>query len=612
MMRRVRLTPGSVPVVYLIALVVIVDVFVVLRWIVELVANSGRGLDASDESYYLLSVEYPHASRSAVTAFDSYLAPIWWLCGGSIARYRVVGVTMLIGTVAATARLCNRRFLGVCGWSTPTVAASCALALAALSLTHYMLWITTPGYNLVVLLVALLVAGMTVSLAMTPVSHPPPESGGRLMFPTELALGFALSVGSVVKPPAFFLIAILSGVALVITRGSKWLARQLWRFAVGFGAGLVLFFVLTGSPWEVARRMTRGVHANGLLGSHTTESLWEITAMRHVYGPWFLRYALGAAALALLWRVIRREITRQVLTSLGSALTAAVFIRTLPGGGAASFGTTGWWWIRFVAMTMLWSTANARVASRKLALGPLIALMAVGAAAGSGNGVIREVALTVGILGVGLLVHGLVLMSLCEDMSENGESRHPVRQAAVLLPIAMFFFVGAFASNRELAGAIRSPYRLNDTLHSESEAIDLGPFGMIKVHPETARYVRELHAIGAHVPGDARDCLVDLAGGTPLAAIALGARPAEVPWILGGYPGSTNFADYVLRDSPCLSGPYLLVEAPLGARAVGRPTWLDMQGATLLGRVQYRGFLTEEQLVWLVPGPPGDRVPAGG
>lgn len=325
--------------------------------------------------------------------------------------------------------------------------------------------------------------------------------------------------------------------------------------------------------------------------------------MRRVYGPWFFKFLVGALLLSLLWKLVRRDGTRLLITAIGSVLTALLFVLTLPEGGPASLNhNAGWWWIRFAAMTLLWLTANAHAVSRRLVLGPLVSFMAVGAAAGSGNGVVHEVVLTVGIFGVGILVHGLVVVSPTDEAPEHMEPGRRCSRAAVLLPIALFFGVGSLASSRALQGALRSPYRLIGGLNAETESVDLGVFGTIDVHPETTRYIRQLQAIGKRMPTEARDCLVDLAGGTPLSALALGAQPAASPWIVGGYSGSNDFADYVLADSRCLSGPYILIEAPRGTRAIDRPAWLDTTGATFLGRPRYSGYMTDDQLIWLVPG----------
>ena len=601
-MRHERLESHNSVLAVVVCAVATIGTFVTLRWIVELVANSGRGLDASDESLYLLAVESPHASRFAASGFDSYLGPIWWLCNHSIARFRLAGVVILIGAIAVTARLCHRVASGA-NREFPLAVSICFFAsLASLAFSSYILWLTTPGYNFVVLVVTLLIAGMVAEIALAPIRCPPDSEVRRWRVSIETVLGFAFSVGAMVKGPAFVSIAALSGVALIVTRGPRWLVRHLWQLSTGFMLGLLVFVTLTGSPVGVVQRMLRGIRAVGILGVHTRESLWEITSMRHVYGPWFFRYLLGACVLGLLWRLVRRDDVRIALTSLGAVVTAIVFVSSVPRGGVAALGgTTGWWWVRFAAMTLFWSTANTGVLSRKLALGPLVALMAVGAAAGSSNGVIREVALTVGILGVGILVHGLVVVSLRREFCEVGEGEQSGRTAVAVLPIALFFVIGGVASNSALDGALHKPYRLTGTLEAESEAVDLGDFGTIDVHQKTAQYIHELQMIATQVPDEARDCLVDLSGGTPLTAIALGVQPASVPWIVGGYPGSGAFADYVLRGSPCLVGGFVLIEAPGGSRAIKRPSWLDTRGAAFLGQVEYDGYLKETQYVWLVP-----------
>jgi len=73
--------------------------------------------------------------------------------------------------------------------------------------------------------------------------------------------------------------------------------------------------------------------------------------------------------------------------------------------------------------------------------------------------------------------------------------------------------------------------------------------------------------------------------------------------INGGYPGSNRFVDYVLDGARCLSGPFVLIEASEGQRALQPPAWLDISGKTLLGIAHYEGFVVEDQFVWLVPGP---------
>ncbi len=390
--------------------------------------NRGRGLDASDESYYLLSVQFPHAFRASATGFDSLLAPIWWLTGKSIGRFRVAGVLMLVGALFAVAWLCSQLVSSIAGWTARAATIVIGAALAALSFTFYTLWLPTPGYNLVALVLALLVAALTAALATA--FEPRSElEERRARFPADCALGFVLAMGLVVKAPSFAILAILSTVTLMGVRGPRWLLRRLWRLLAGFAGAALLFVLLTGSPSGIVRRFSRGLRANGLLGSQSDESLWEVTSLRQVYGPWFLGFVLGALLVSMTWRLIRRDQIRLLITVIGSLLTAFLFVRSLPGGGTAAFtANAGWWWIRFSAMTLLWITATVRAPTRRIVLGPLLALMALGAAAGSGNGFIHQVVLNSGVLGVGVIVHALIVVSH-EDASDHASLHAGTRRA---------------------------------------------------------------------------------------------------------------------------------------------------------------------------------------
>ena len=334
--------------------VALVGTLAALRWVGAIAGNAGRGLDASDEAYYLLSAEHPHEATASASGFDSYLAILWRICGRSIAWFRVAGLAILLVSIGLAALLCARA--ATSNRRRSIVLAVCIGAcLAPLALTTYILWITTPSYNLVVIVVTLLVAALTARLALgSPADFDEATSKDR----TQLAmagLGFLLSVGLIAKGPAFVVIGGLSAGALVLTRGTRWLLRQWKGVGLGFGGGLVLFIVMTGLPLGIARRFARGVNANRLLRSHTSESLWELTSMRHVYGPWFLRFLIGAGALLLAWLWIRSDLTRLIITAVGAVVTATVLSRSLPGGGSAAVaGPAGWWWIRLTVMMMFW------------------------------------------------------------------------------------------------------------------------------------------------------------------------------------------------------------------------------------------------------------------
>src|SRR4051812_10907100 len=161
---RLRRTSSTWPArfdAWLAYVVAAVSAVVAIFWIVELVVNRGRGLDASDESFYLLAAQFPHSSSAAATGFDSFIAPIWWLSFNSIGRFRVAGVLMLIAAVAAVSIQLGRALSRATQWSSRGAALCIGAGLASLSFTFYLLWLPTPSYNLQVLVIGLVVAGLT-------------------------------------------------------------------------------------------------------------------------------------------------------------------------------------------------------------------------------------------------------------------------------------------------------------------------------------------------------------------------------------------------------------------------------------------------------------------
>ena len=102
-----------------------------------------------------------------------------------------------------------------------------------------------------------------------------------------------------------------------------------------------------------------------------------------------------------------------------------------------------------------------------------------------------------------MFVQGLVVERSRDAVTAEGESPSELRRVLVHLPIAAFLVVGAIAANHTLVGATDVPYRLLGSLREENEKVDLGTFGTLRVNPETARYVREVAALGG---GRTREC----------------------------------------------------------------------------------------------------------
>lgn len=584
-----------------VAAVVGVCGYAATRWSVAVLSNSSRGLDVSDESFYLVSVMHPRAASGVVTEFGFYLRPLMALCAGSLARFRAAGVVLIWLVAALVATLAIPSSWGA--RRTRSVARAVAtLIVGAVALTTYVMWLTTPGYNLLVLLETMVVAGLAGSLVLQAcrlaegAAADQPSNGDRREARTVTALVALLVPGAGTKGPAFAAVGVLALVVVVLASSVR---RLPLRVVAGALIGLLVHLAFVGSPFADARRLSRGLHAYRLLNAYSTASVWETSALRSNYGPWMLRLFAGALVLVLVWRRERRPFARLAITGVGAIASVGWLLRCAPSGGGQTFpSNAGWWWVRLTAVTLLWLTANAPRPTRLLAGGPVVALMAVGATVGTNNGFVRQVSLTAGVLAVGVLVQAVIVVGPPGPRDRAiGES---LERALRSVPLFAFFLVAGIVSARLLDDAVATPYRLGGPLRTSMVPVHLDRLGTVRVVADTASYVTALQALRAAIPDDARDCLVDLSGGTPLSALALGMRPAGYQWILGAYPGSNAMAAALLSGVRCLEGSFVLIEAPGGERAVARPSRFRTDGAVLLGTVRFDGYLHETQQVWLV------------
>lgn len=578
--------------------------YAAMRWSVAVLSNSSRGLDASDESFYLVSVLHPRAASGVVTEFGFYLGPLMALCAGSLARFRAAGIVLVWLASALVAVLAIPSSWGV--RRTRSVARAMAtLLVGAVALTTYVMWLTTPGYNLLVLLATMVVAGLAGSLVLQSAVRAegsaavPPSKGDRRETVTVVALVALLVPGAGTKGPAFAAVGVLALVVVLLASQAR---RLPVRVVAGAGIGLLVHVAFVGSPFADARRLSRGLHAYRLLNAYSSASVWETAALRSDYWPWMLRLLAGVLVLVLVWRRERRPLARVVITGLGAISSVGWLLRGAPSGGGQTFpSNAGWWWVRLTALTLLWLTANAPRPTRLLAGGPLIALMAVGATLGTNNGFVRQVSLTAGVLSIGVLVQAILVVGpQGRAGSSHGTDDESLVRALRMVPLLAFFAVAGIVSSRLVDDAVQTPYRLGGPVSASTVPVHLDRLGVIRVAADTASYVTALQALRAAIPDDARDCLVDLSGGTPLSALALGMRPAGYQWILGAYPGSNAMAAALLSGVRCLEGSFVLIEAPGGERAVARPSRLRTDGAVLLGTVRFDGYLHETQQVWLV------------
>jgi hypothetical protein len=205
-----------------------------------LVYGSGRGLDLTDEIFYLVWTRDPNAYALIYQPFGYLLHPLFELVGGDLQTYRLMGFAAAGGAGA---------FLG---WSLSPVGRTRALLSlygATAALTIFFPWIITPSYNSAANVGALLViAGILNAFEEA--------SARRAMGSVAGAAGLCLAAFS--KPPLFG----LSVVAMLVAA----FASKRGRTAVALvaapllGAGLVSLFLAPSEMPGLVRRIVASQH----------------------------------------------------------------------------------------------------------------------------------------------------------------------------------------------------------------------------------------------------------------------------------------------------------------------------------------------------------------
>ncbi len=153
----------------------------------RVVLDGNRGIDLTDEGMYLWSADPPAPTDLFHAPFGRYTGMLYRLAGWDIARFRALGVVLLVGAALLLGRSC---VLAAGRWrrTTPSVAAQIigAAVVAAGATTGYTLYLLTPNYNWINLFGLLLAAAGGIEMA---VPSPSRRRFGSWAWPTCTAVG---------------------------------------------------------------------------------------------------------------------------------------------------------------------------------------------------------------------------------------------------------------------------------------------------------------------------------------------------------------------------------------------------------------------------------------
>lgn len=560
-------------------------------WIVAF-ALATRGLDPTDESYYLLAIAQPSAETATVRLFGFVYHPLYDALNGSIVLLRWAGLALTAACTGALAWVATRSFSGT------SRAASAVLAAAAgtTSLISIVQFPLTPGYGaLAIQATSLLGIGVIWG------THP----RQRVAIAGWALVGASLWLAFLAKPTTAAVAAGLTLIPLAVTR------RRLQAVGVSATAGVVVagltLVAMRIDPAALAERIRAGVEA---VPGHPQIVRWDAPpralAIQAVLAGCLIATLLLASRATEAWGTALRVVGFALLTAgvvggwalwlsrglvpiLGSRLPAAS-IGVLLGAGALHL------WARRSSRPAPTDSAPTVVASqaagtqdvpRRRRRSVLILLAAMPFAVAFGTNL--NLWNSAGRAGALWTVAALVLLA-----------RHPVRSRLSVTTFALVL-VGFGLGGTALAPYRTDPFRESDT--SVQATADGARLGLTAAAADRAT---ELLRVGRDLGIDGGTPVIDLTGANPGIIAQLGARPVGEAWLIGGYPDSEQTALAALRSDPCAVGTALLLRSPSALRSLpdrmlepfglSVPDDYDVVGVVRAARLPWGGTVTDPRV----------------
>jgi hypothetical protein len=247
-----------------------------------------RGIDLTDEGYYLNSISLPFLYKATYSQFGFILHPIYVLVGGNLIPLRSAGLLALtlaaVYFVSTFSRLLLRGPLPKTARLIVVIGGSCAALLG------YFPWTPTPNYNLLNLFGVLIIFAGWLRMFATP-EGAAPQSWYRAYAIIVFALGFMIV--ALVKPTTAALLAIgLTGLTLPL--GRRVLVDVIFAGALSFLLVVLFLVLIDGDLSTVILRYRTSLVYIGLaqgghdVGGSLTQGAEILVGVfgAHLFGRW--------------------------------------------------------------------------------------------------------------------------------------------------------------------------------------------------------------------------------------------------------------------------------------------------------------------------------------
>lgn len=512
--------------------------------------TADRGIDFTDESYYLLNFLHWRELTASVTFFGAYFDLPFRLLGQHVGAMRTFGMLLLMGAGGffawrVMAFASSRGGAGRSGDGSGNDGAARGrsalhlvpgVVVGMLSACYYYSYVTTlrvPSYNLLVLFCMLVATGLMLTLA---------AGCGTRVQRCAIALGYGLLLGACAlgKPPSAAAMLLCHGVFFALFNRQRRSAELAAMAIAGVALNLVLLQALRPGWIQVLRD---GVTLTTALDGRYSSIPFAALRDAVLRGAARLLPMLALVTLVFAFIVRRWGRThRAVLSGLVVALVTGVMLTIQLQG----YGKSWWALLLFGTALLGWAERvcrepSAEAARDRGALGVSALLFALPVAYSIGtNGSLpahTQMAAVFGVIAIMLPLQRLCASSL-------------IHRGGLALALAVLCLPPLVSQWRSLTDP-NFTYRLRTGLLDQSLPQVVGAAGdALRVDAVTRDNIAAIsHAMGTagYVAGEP---ILDVTGDGPGLVYALGGRPVGVPWLIGGYAGSERVAMLVLSRVP--------------------------------------------------------------
>jgi hypothetical protein len=566
----------------------------VICWIILFWAM-GKGYDFTDDAHYLIWASNPFIYSWSVSEFGILWHPIYKLVGGDIKSFRLAGAATLSISAAifgwAVWRLVAHRLHQAC--ALPLI-----LSITASSFWAFVFWLPTPGYN------ELNLCGLLLFCAGLMFATP----AAGLHFSRVTAIGtaakaaltaFGACIIAFAKPSTAIGAGLIGLVWLVVFRPQRSL---LYSVYVGMFSAIffsIIIALLDGDFLTFIQRKLTGIHMLAIHSpTHGLDAAWRSVVdplVDLVTSPPIRLPILIIIGILFCWSNIALWASRRLtwlvnILSIATAAGVAIAVGNWRMGG----NLTQEYYVALIAPTLLLIAFGLALVIKRLlwrdrlpfAIAAVLAVLPIIFSVGTGTPVIYHASQA----SVFWFAASIILATVTPT-----EVRSRIFGGTVMF--------SSFVTLGILLGAIADPYRLREPLWKQTERVEIGALSsVLLVDPSTASYITELQGAAAAHDFQLSTPIIDLTGTSPGTVFAIGGEAPGIPWLSGGYVGSTSYVRETLSRVPYehLRHAWVLTAGSRDALpdAVLRSLGLDFpQGYQTVGRA-CMGIPCVEHLLW--------------